>query len=324
MVDSLGLEIGRTYSPEQLSALFGFKPYYLRTTGGMVSVPTKGALLLVTHAEQAASFEYDDCWEGDRLVYTGRGQDGDQTLEGSNRDVAENRRILCVFEHVGKYERRFLGRATCAKYWWAVAPDRKGKERRVLRFYLRLDGPPSTAALVRSSEKVSNGAARLPARRPRPFEERAPMPRTPARPSQLTPAERSQLVEKINGAHHALLVALKRRLETDGWSELEEIPVAVDLWARRRGVRVIFEAKTITSDNELEQTRSALSQLLEYRFFYGTPDDGLCVVTDAPISDRRLRFLEAMNVHVLCFDGEIFRACGPRRSIVESKGAGSA
>jgi len=37
-----------------------------------------------------------------------------------------------------------------------------------------------------------------------------------------------------------------------------------------------------------------LSQLLEYRFFYGEAGDALCLVTDAPISDRRIRFLEAI------------------------------
>jgi hypothetical protein len=94
------------------------------------------------------------------------------------------------------------------------------------------------------------------------------------------------------------------------WQGIEEIPAAVDLWAQRNGVRVIFEAKTIANGNELEQTRSALSQLLEYRFFFGTPDDALCLVTDALISDRRLQFLEAMNVQVLCFDGSTFQACG--------------
>lgn len=309
-----GLEIGRTYNPDELGDLFGFKPYYLRTAGGMVPVPARGALLLVTHAQREASFEYDDYWEGQDLVYTGRGQDGDQILGGSNRDVAENRRVLCVFEHVGTYQRRFLGTASCIRYWWALAPDRNGIERRVLRFCLRLAGAshPTAASASPSRESPQRRAALRPAhRQPRPFDERR-SPNCPesAKPNQFTLAERVQLLEKINASHYALLVALKRRLEGDGWSELEEIPAAVDLWGRREGLRVIFEAKTIVGTNELEQTRSALSQLLEYRFFYGASEDALCLVVDAPISDHRLRFLDAMKVQVLWFDGDTFRTCG--------------
>jgi hypothetical protein len=40
--------------------------------------------------------------------------------------------------------------------------------------------------------------------------------------------------------------------------------------------RVIFEAKTITETNEIDQCRVGLSLLLEYRFFYGDPED-MCV-----------------------------------------------
>ncbi len=307
------LELGRTYTPEELAGLFGFKPYYLRTTGGMVSVPAKGVLLLVTHAGSDASFEYEDYWEGDDLVYTGRGQDGDQKLAGSNRDVAENRRALCVFEHAGKYQRRFVGTANCTRYWWALAPDLSGTDRRVLRFYLRFNESGRAIEPEPSPTKSSpRSAVTLPPhRRPRAFDERATRaPSIPARPSRLTPAECAQLAEKLNAMHHGLLVALKRRLESDGWSEIEEIPAAVDLWARRSDVRVIFEAKTIGPGNELDQTRSALSQLLEYRFFYGAPGDTLCLVTSALISDRRLRFLDAMNVRVLWFDGRAFLPCG--------------
>lgn len=32
---SIDLLVGETYTPDQLSELFGFKPYYLRTAGGM-------------------------------------------------------------------------------------------------------------------------------------------------------------------------------------------------------------------------------------------------------------------------------------------------
>src|SRR6266496_5494903 len=132
----ISLEVGRIYAAEELVAIFGFSPYYLRTAGGMVPVPRKDSLLLITHAEQEASFEYGDYWDGEDLIYTGRGQDGDQVLTGPNRDVAENRRKLWMFERLEKYQRRYLGRATCTSYWWGIGSDKNGLQRRVLRFCL--------------------------------------------------------------------------------------------------------------------------------------------------------------------------------------------
>ena len=88
-------------------------------------------------------------------------------------------------------------------------------------------------------------------------------------------------------------------LPENRWEVIEEIPAAIDMRAIRPGLgRVIFEAKTITETNEINQCRAALSQLLEYRFFYGDPVDELCVVVDAPIADARLRFLESIDVAV--------------------------
>lgn len=306
--ESLGLETGRLYTAEELGTIFGFSPYYLRAAGGMVPVPQKESLLLITHAGQEASFEYGDYWDGENLIYTGRGQDGDQVLAGPNRDVAENRRRLWIFEHREKYHRLHLGRATCTSYWWAVAPDKNGVQRRVLRFCLRLDAAQST-------EPSASRPRRPTYRRPRLFDETAaPRPPLPG-VSSVTPEEIAQLNEKAIAAHHALLVALNRWLKANGWSDIEEIPAAVDLWARRDNVRVLFEAKTITNGSELVQTRAALAQLLEYRFFYGEPVDRLCLITDAPLSDRRLRFLSAMDVDMLWHDGEKFVPCGEGREL---------
>jgi hypothetical protein len=297
-----GLEIGRVYTAEELSSIFGFKPYYLRTAGGMISVPRKGSLLLITHAEHEASFEYGDYWDGDHLVYTGRGQDGDQVLDGQNRDVAENRRTLWIFERSDKFQRRYLGRAVCTAFWWAFAPDKSGIQRRVLRFSLRLD-------VAQMGEPNLNRLRRPLQRRPRSFDEtRTPAPPSPGVPSS-TPEEIAQLNEKASAAHHALLVALKRWLEGKGWTDIEEIPAAVDLWARHNDLRVLFEAKTITRETELAQTRAALAQLLEYRFFYGAGADQLCLVANAPLSDQRLRFLSGMGIHALWHDGKKFMPC---------------
>jgi hypothetical protein len=296
------LKVGRVYTAEELGSIFGFSPYYLRAAGGMVPASREESLLLITHAGQESSFEYGDYWDRGDLIYTGRGQNGDQILAGPNLDVAENRRKLWIFAREEKYQRRYLGHATCIRYWWAVAPDKNRVQRRVLKFCLRLDS-------VQPSEPRPVRAPRLPHRRPRPFDETAvPKPPSPGVAS-LTPEEIAQLNEKASTAHHMLLAALKRWLVVNAWADIEEIPSAVDLWARHDDVRVIFEAKTITSETELVQTRAALAQLLEYRFFYGTPSDHLCLIAEVPLSDRRLKFLSAMGVLVLCRQGERFILC---------------
>jgi hypothetical protein len=105
-------------------------------------------------------------------------------------------------------------------------------------------------------------------------------------------------------------VQLKKRLLRDGWHGIEEIPAAVDLWARRNDARMSFEAKTMSGTQELPQTRAALSQLLEYRFFYGRVEDLLCLVANRPISHSRLQFLNALGVRVIYFDGSAFQVCG--------------
>lgn len=61
----------------------------------------------------------------------------------------------------------------------------------------------------------------------------------------------------------------------------------------------------------MKQTRSTLSQLLEYRHFDGSSEDRLCLVTNAPISDARERFLRTLEVAVLVLDGAGFQAVGP-------------
>src|SRR5690349_3210926 len=95
---SSGLVPGRTYTWTQIGAPFGFKPQYLSVAGGMMPRPSLNALVLVTWPGGARSFDYDDYWSGQDLIYTGRGKRGDQPLEGANRDLAQNRYINYVFE----------------------------------------------------------------------------------------------------------------------------------------------------------------------------------------------------------------------------------
>jgi hypothetical protein len=261
----------------------------------MLPRPEHDALLLITHPGGARSIDYDDYWDGEDLIYTGRGKIGDQRLEGANRDVAENRRALLAFERAGSRQLRFLGRAHCSDHWEAWAPDQDGRERRVLRFRLQFSGagPPPR----RRKGAIGHSS---PVRRPRPFDKRRPPSSRQGRGHKGTPEETLALQEKAAQGHHQILALLSEWLEAGGWTSVEEIPAAVDLWATGRDrQRVIFEAKTLSGKNEVHQLRAALAQLLEYRFRYGKSEDKLCVVTDGPVGDLRARFLDALDIAVV-------------------------
>jgi len=105
------------------------------------------------------------------------------------------------------------------------------------------------------------------------------------------------LREKANKRHFNTLCALDSYLREEGWRNVEEIPAAIDLRARKPGAgRVLFEVKTITASNERRQVRSALAQLVEYRIFFGNRRDKLCLVTNSPIGHRRLQVLDELGI----------------------------
>lgn len=120
------LDEGETYTWSELGDRFDFAANYLSIAGGMVPRPERDAVLLITHPQGGRSFDYGDYWDGSDLIYTGRGLDGDQKLEGANLDVAENRRQLLLFEHSGARELIYLSEVTCTEYWETMAPDRSG------------------------------------------------------------------------------------------------------------------------------------------------------------------------------------------------------
>lgn len=301
------LQSGRIYSWDELGAIFGFGPNYLGAAGGMPSRPAIGALLLITHPGGAKSFDYEDEWDGADLIYTGRGKRGDQQLRGQNRDVAENAKKLYVFQPAGPRALQYLGSPICVEHFPGSGLDANGKMRRTWRFRLRFEG-----AADRSWRPAPPAERQLPIRRPRPFEaSRPPRPPVPGK-VKATPEELAQLREKANTTHFEILVALQAALASNGWTDIGEIPGAVDLWARRArdGRRVIFEAKGISSANEVHQARTALAQLLEYRHFYGSPEDGLCIVTNRPLSRQRTGFLEEQGVASAFLNEGSFRPSG--------------
>ena len=72
------------------------------------------------------------------------------------------------------------------------------------------------------------------------------------------------LLERANVAHEAVLQAIKYVLTARGGQCFQS--VLIDLACFLEGVPHIVEAKSISPDNEVEQVRSAFSQLRDYRF----------------------------------------------------------
>ena len=138
------------------------------------------------------------------------------------------------------------------------------------------------------------------ARRPRRFDpERRPNP-SQSDTSMVDVEESLALQEKARQGHHALLVNLHAALARAGWTDLEEIPAAIDLRGRTpSGQRIIFEAKTVSASNETSQCRSAVAQLLEYRLEYGQPEDALCLAVDERLSERRAEILDRLGIAVV-------------------------
>jgi hypothetical protein len=121
-----------------------------------------------------------------------------------------------------------------------------------------------------------------------------------------TAEETAALREKATQAHHDAVSELAEIVMAAGWTEPQEIPLAVDLCAAprtRRLNRVLFEVKTLRSGAELQRTRAGLAQLLEYRLLYGEQNDELCLVTTARVSEERTRLLRALGVDVAWIDG---------------------
>lgn len=284
----------------------------------MISRPQHDALLLIT-SPGARSFDYGDSWQGNDLIYTGRGKQGDQEYAAQNRDVGENARALYVFEHAGSRALLHLGQAACIHKWQELALDLHGRTRSVWRFQLRFEAQAAAIAARESTLPYSPGGARR-AIVARPFDpSRAPT--LPAPAAQLgSPAEAAQLQEKAVSGHHGILVRLFHYLRDGGWTELDEMPSAVDLWARdSAGRRTIFEAKTIRSGTQLARVRSGLAQLLEYRYSYGDPTDGLCLVTDAALAADRIAFLESLDVAlVVCARGGVYPGSPAAHRLLET------
>jgi hypothetical protein len=183
--------------------------------------------------------------------------------------------------------------------------------RNVLLFRLQFDAGAGRA--VSGAAPAGEPLPTIPSqdveRTPRPFRDEQPHPPSNEPHDPADPEHIAAKREKADRGHHAILSALNRALTAMGCEDVEEIPSAVDLWATRPdGVRVLFEAKTISATNELSQTRGGFAQLIEYRPEYGAPQDELCLIVDRPLAVKRQKLLDSLGIAVLVRAGADFEA----------------
>ncbi len=106
-------------------------------------------------------------------------------------------------------------------------------------------------------------------------------------------------LDTANATHAMLLDVLGQFLELHG--HRVEANQFIDAFARLKSGPALFEAKSVTDDNELAQIRQGLSQLYEYRYRHNLEGATLwLILSRAPKADWILNYLEKdRGVHLL-------------------------
>jgi hypothetical protein len=88
---------------------------------------------------------YRDRIEGDILIYTAQGKEGDQVLTGRNKRLVEQYAIATPFfgfMNIGRQTYRFLGLLELLRHYQEKQADKRGAIRRVWVFEFRIHGKP--------------------------------------------------------------------------------------------------------------------------------------------------------------------------------------
>ncbi|MCX5880426.1 MAG: hypothetical protein NTU74_00960, partial [Deltaproteobacteria bacterium] len=106
-------------------------------------------------------------------------------------------------------------------------------------------------------------------------------------------------LDSANATHATLLDVLGQFLGANG--HRVEVNQFIDAYTRLKSGPAIFEAKSVTDDNELAQIRHGLSQLYEYRYRHDLTDATLwLVLSRAPRENWVVNYLEKdRDVHII-------------------------
>lgn len=140
--------VGEKYTNDQIRFSLG-----LENLGGIrPSVDAKKNLLhlaIMTAAEESGKLSsenpYNDRIEGDILIYTAQGREGDQLLSGRNKRLLEQYSLPIPFYgfiNLGRQTYRFLGLLELLRHYQEIQADTKGTLRKVWLFELRVHKHP--------------------------------------------------------------------------------------------------------------------------------------------------------------------------------------
>ncbi|WUD75255.1 YDG/SRA domain-containing protein [Streptomyces sp. NBC_00510] len=268
--------------------------------GGISPSQQTDNILIFTDATAGPQHGYEDRWESDGTFrYTGEGQIGDQTFTKGNKAIRDHLKN-------GKRLRLFIGSRGVVRYtgeWvlnpgkpysWGSAPStNNGPLRTVIYFHLLRVGDAVMAPNVPIGSEY------------RPENESViPLPATPSAPDWL-------LVGRNLATHRGLQNALADLVRAHGMTPLSPTLTdpAFDLAWKREEILTVAEVKSLRLENETEQLRSGLGQLLDYvdQLSARAPNvRGVLWVERAPSESRWLGICERAGI-VLAWPGQDMR-----------------
>jgi hypothetical protein len=146
-------QVGETYTNDQIRFSLD-----LENLGGIrPSLDSKGNVrhvAIMTAAEDSGRHRtenpYRDRIEGDILVYTAQGREGDQALTGRNKRLVEQYAVptpFFGFANIGRQTYRFLGLLELLRHYQETQADTKGDLRRVWLFEFKIHEKPEVVPI---------------------------------------------------------------------------------------------------------------------------------------------------------------------------------
>lgn len=116
---------------------------------------------ILTAAEESGSLltenPYRDRIEGDILIYTAQGREGDQALTGRNKRLIEQYMVptpFFGFSNIGRQTYRFLGLLELLRHYQENQADKRGVLRRVWLFEFRIHNQPEVIP-IKEAQSIS-------------------------------------------------------------------------------------------------------------------------------------------------------------------------
>jgi hypothetical protein len=153
-------EVGETYTNDQirfsldLENLGGIRPSLdsnrnLRHVAILTAAEDSGRL--------ATENPYQDRIEGNILIYTAQGREGDQSLAGRNKRLVEQYAVptpFFGFTNIGRQTYRFLGLLELLRHYQENQADKKGTLRKVWLFEFRIHEQPAVVP-IKDAQSIS-------------------------------------------------------------------------------------------------------------------------------------------------------------------------